>query len=201
MGCTPQMAPAQGKCLGIHIKAAGFNYQLALWGREVPGACPSPPVLPFTRLDVASQCQWLGLGAAKGARGCNTLRIPPAGLCLTRTGGKKLILGHFIFIESLDRAQGPWLNQWGCICPSGLYLPINLPSRYQDPHSVGGLELQGPLAASDPGFLPYFLGAVHPTSLGAQSQPAPCLHGQAAARPALQRGRGRGRSPAKQCAA
>lgn len=30
MGCAAQMAPAQGKCPGIHIKAAGFNYQLAL---------------------------------------------------------------------------------------------------------------------------------------------------------------------------
>ena len=89
-------------------------------GQGCAGSLPLSPGSPFHRAGRCLPVPPTGIGAAKEATetptGCKTLRIPLARLCLTGTGGEKLILGHSIFIESLGRAQGPWLNQWGCIC-------------------------------------------------------------------------------------
>lgn len=119
-----QVAPAQGKCPKIHTKATGFNCQLALWGRDVPEACSSPFVYPFTRLDVASQCHQLGLGCKRSQRDTNRLQNPedsPRQILPHHIRRKKVNCGASDCHQSLGRVQGPWLNSWGC------YLPINLP--------------------------------------------------------------------------
>lgn len=90
-------------------------------GQGCAGSLPLFPGSPFHQAGRCLPVPPAGVGAAKGASeiltGYKTLRITRPDSASLGQAGEKLILGHLIFIESLGRAQGPWLNQRGCICP------------------------------------------------------------------------------------